>query len=184
ERMPAKAKPLVEKWQAWVGLAVAILTAVGLLLGLPAKWGGSPPPAALLEQELAGTVLDRVTQEPLPGVVVSLPDFDMKKTTEPNGFFSFRVFRQKQARIKFTAQKDTGIRATRTTPTWVTRISVSQWRRKNNAHRDLPWGALLGARNFSGACLRRKLVTGADPGKLRRYEKAGSWRGDLDRECR
>ena len=101
-----KAKPLVERWQAWVGLIVAILTAVTLLLDLPAKWGGSPPPAALLEQELAGTVLDRVTQEPLPGVVVSLPDFDMKKTTEPNGFFSFRVIRQKQARIKFTAQKD------------------------------------------------------------------------------
>lgn len=32
-----KAKPLVEKWQAWVGLAVAVLTAVTLAVELPKK---------------------------------------------------------------------------------------------------------------------------------------------------
>jgi hypothetical protein len=106
ERTPEKAKPLVERWQAWVGLAVAILTAVTLLLDLPAKWGGAPPTSVPFEQPLAGTVLDEVTQEPLPGVVVSLPDFDMKRTTEADGSFRFRVTKEKQAQIKFTAQKE------------------------------------------------------------------------------
>lgn len=102
---PEKAKPLVERWQAWAGLAVAVLTAVTLLLDLPAKWGGAPPSAVPLEQPLAGTVLDEGTGEPLPDVVISLPDFDMKRTSEGDGSFRFRVTSQRQASIKFTAQK-------------------------------------------------------------------------------
>lgn len=102
---PEKAKPLVERWQAWAGLAVAVLTAVTLLLDLPAKWGGAPPSAVPLEQPLAGTVLDERTGEPLPDVVISLPDFDMKRTSEGDGSFRFRVTSQRQASIKFTAQK-------------------------------------------------------------------------------
>lgn len=105
-RVPEKTKPPVEKWQAWTGLAVAILTAVTLLLDLPEKWGGAPPPAVPVEQQLAGMVLDEVTHEPLSGVIVSLPDFDMKKTTEADGSFGFRVMSQKQAQVKFTAQKN------------------------------------------------------------------------------
>ena len=50
---PEKAKPLVERWQAWAGLTVAVLTAVTLLLDLSAKWGGAPPSAVPLEQPLA-----------------------------------------------------------------------------------------------------------------------------------
>jgi TIR domain len=99
-------KPLVEKWQAWVGVIVAILTAASLLSGLLGKSSEPDPPSVPLEQPLAGLVLDEGTGEPLPGVVVSLPDFDMKRTTEPNGSFRFRVTSQRQARIKFTAQKD------------------------------------------------------------------------------
>lgn len=87
---PEKTKPLVEKWQAWAGLAVAILTAVTLILDLPAKWGGSHP-SVPIEQQLGGTVLDETTGEPLAGVVISLPDFDMKKTSEADGSFHFRV---------------------------------------------------------------------------------------------
>ncbi len=102
---PEKAKPLVERWQAWAGLAVAVLTAVTLLLDLPAKWGGAPPSVLPLEQPLAGTVLDEGTGEPLPDVVISLPDFDMKRTSEGDGSFRFRVTSQRQASIKFTAQK-------------------------------------------------------------------------------
>jgi hypothetical protein len=105
-RVLEKTKPLVEKWQAWAGLAVAILTAITLLLALSEKWGGAPPPTVPFEQPLAGMVLDEVTHEPLPGVIVSLPDFAMKKTTEADGFFSFRVTSQKQARVKFTGQKN------------------------------------------------------------------------------
>lgn len=102
---PEKAKPLVERWQVWAGLAVAVLTAVTLLLDLPAKWGGASPSAVPLEQPLAGTVLDEGTGEPLPDVIISLPDFDMKRTSEGDGSFRFRVTSQRQASIKFTAQK-------------------------------------------------------------------------------
>lgn len=101
---PERAKPLVERWQAWAGLAVAILTAVTLLLDLPEKWR-EPTPTVPIEQQLGGTVLDEVTREPLEGVVVSLPDFDMKKTTGTDGSFHFRVTGQKQALINFTAEK-------------------------------------------------------------------------------
>lgn len=110
-KVPEKDKSLVEKWQTWAGLAVALLTAVTLLLGLPAKRDESNPPVpseqkpVLIEQPLAGTVLDEGSNEPLPGVVVSLPDFDMKKTTETDGTFRFRVIGQRQASIKFMAQK-------------------------------------------------------------------------------
>jgi TIR domain len=110
---PEKAKPLVEKWQAWASLVVAILTAVGLFLNLPVKHSEPPPPTVPLqqpsvpfEQELAGTVLDEATGEPLQGVIISLPDFDMIKTTEAAGHFQFRVTKERQARIKFTAQKN------------------------------------------------------------------------------
>ncbi|HRI38004.1 MAG TPA: toll/interleukin-1 receptor domain-containing protein, partial [Nitrospira sp.] len=34
-----RTKPLVQPWQAWVSLAVAVLTTVILLLDLPANWG-------------------------------------------------------------------------------------------------------------------------------------------------
>lgn len=102
----AKAKPLVESWQAWATL-VATLVAIGtgLYNFIPATKTESPSPIPI-EQPLAGMVLDEVTEEPLPGVVVSLPDFDMKRTTEPDGAFRFRVTSQKQASIKFTAQKN------------------------------------------------------------------------------
>jgi len=101
-----KTKPLVERWQAWVGLAVAMLTAVTLVLDLPSKWSGSPPSTMPFEQPIGGMVLDEVTGEPLPGVVVSLPDFDMKITTQADGSFRFRVTKEKQAQIKFMAQKE------------------------------------------------------------------------------
>ncbi|MDH4084609.1 MAG: TIR domain-containing protein [Nitrospira sp.] len=111
--VPEKPKPLVERWQTLASLAVAILTAVGLTLDLPAKCSGPPPPTVPseqppvpFEQQLAGTVLDEATGEPLPDVVVSLPDFDMKKKTEADGSFGFRVTSQKQAQVKFTAQKN------------------------------------------------------------------------------
>lgn len=102
---PEKPKPLVEKWQAWATL-VATLVAIGtgLYNFAPAMKTESPAPVPI-EQPLAGMVLDEVTHEPLEGVVVSLPDFDMKRMTESDGSFRFRVTSGKQASIKFTAQK-------------------------------------------------------------------------------
>jgi hypothetical protein len=101
-----KAKPLVEKWQAWATL-VATLVAIGtgLYNVIPATKTESPSPIPI-EQPLAGLVLDEATGEPLEGVDISLPDFAMKQKTEADGHFQFRVTKEKQARIKFTAQKN------------------------------------------------------------------------------
>lgn len=101
----ADEKGILERWQSWIGLTVALLTVVTLLLDLPQKLVG-PTSSVPIEQQLAGQVLDERTSEPLQGVMVSLPDFDMKRTTEADGSFRFRVTGQKQASIKFTAQKD------------------------------------------------------------------------------
>lgn len=105
-RVPEKPKPLVEKWQTWASLAATLVAiGTGLYNFLPGTKNESPSPVPI-EQRLAGTVLDEATGEPLPGVVVSLPDFDMKRTTEADGSFGFRVTKEKQAQIKFTAQKE------------------------------------------------------------------------------
>ncbi|MBK8277796.1 MAG: TIR domain-containing protein [Nitrospira sp.] len=103
---PAKAKPLVERWQAWASL-IATLVTIGTALYsyLPEAKNESPSPVPI-EQQLAGMVLDEATGEPLSGVDVSLPDFDMKKTTGADGSFYFRVTSQKEASTKFMAQKN------------------------------------------------------------------------------
>lgn len=101
-----KTKPLIEKWQAWATLVATLLAiGTGLYNFIPVMNTESPSPFPL-EQPLAGMVLDEVTHEPLSGVVISLPDFDMKKTTESDGSFRFRVTSGKQVSIKFTAQKE------------------------------------------------------------------------------
>lgn len=101
-----KAKPLVETWQAWATLiATVVAIGTGLYNFLPATKNESPSPVPI-EQQLAGMVLDETTHEPLSGVVVSLPDFDMKRTTEQDGSFRFRVTSGRQASIKFMAQKN------------------------------------------------------------------------------
>jgi len=103
---PEKAKPLVERWQAWASL-IATLVTIGTALYsyLPETKNESPSPIPI-EQQLAGMVLDEATGEPLSGVDVSLPDFDMKKTTGGDGSFQFRVTSQKEASTKFMAQKN------------------------------------------------------------------------------
>ena len=110
---PKVEKNLIHQWQLWVGIAVGLLTLVTLSLDLPQKWrelfpspphSDSPPP--MITQPLAGQALDETTNQPLGGVLVSLPDYDMKKTTEPDGHFRFQVGAPKQLNIKFTAQKE------------------------------------------------------------------------------
>lgn len=103
--LPRTGKPLIERWETWASLVAALATIGTALYGyLPGTMSESHSPIPI-EQQLGGTVLDETTGEPLPGVVVSLPDFDMKRTTEADGSFRFRVTSQKQARVNFTAQK-------------------------------------------------------------------------------
>ena len=106
-------KNFLYQWQLWVGLAVGLLTLVTLLLDLPQKLRelGSPKSQSegsspMITQPLAGQTLDETTNQPLGGVLVSLPDYDMKKTTEPDGHFRFQIGAPKQLNVKFTAQKE------------------------------------------------------------------------------
>ena len=66
-------KSLLEKWQAWAALILAILTIIGLALDLPGKIGslfyGTDE---VLDQPLAGWIRDMETDLPLEGVDVTL----------------------------------------------------------------------------------------------------------------
>lgn len=108
--LPRAEKSLIERWETWASLLAALVTIGPALYGyLPGTRSESPSPIPI-EQQLGGTILDDATGEPLPGVVVTLPDFDMKKITEADGSFRFRVISPKQAQITFIAQK-TGYRS-------------------------------------------------------------------------
>ncbi|MGH8625519.1 MAG: toll/interleukin-1 receptor domain-containing protein [Gammaproteobacteria bacterium] len=57
---PGAKKPLLEKWQTWLALAIAVLTVVTMVLELPSKIGvlfpeGTTPENKVLEQTLAGS---------------------------------------------------------------------------------------------------------------------------------
>jgi hypothetical protein len=106
EQRPANAKPLVERWQAWASLLATLVMIGSAIYSYLPETKIESPSSIPIEQQLAGLVLDEATSEPLSGVIVSLPDFDMKRTTEADGSFRFRVMKEKQAQIKFTAQKD------------------------------------------------------------------------------
>jgi len=85
----------------WPWLAAAALLAVVLALVGYRSFGPAPKPqAAMVEasapgppakQILSGEILDAETGLPLPGVLVSLPEFDLTKTTSPDGKYRFAV---------------------------------------------------------------------------------------------
>ena len=112
ERTPAKAKPLVEKWQAWVGLAVAILTAVTLVVQLSRDLKPTPHPIAPTPaagetptlQPLSGSIRNEAN-DPLPDVQVSLPQFTLIQTTDQFGQFRFEVKASDQETVALLAQK-------------------------------------------------------------------------------
>lgn len=112
ERTPAKAKPLVEKWQAWVGLAVAILTAVTLVVQLSKDLNPTPHPIAPTPaagetptlQPLSGSIRNEAN-DPLPDVQVSLPQFTLIQTTDQFGQFRFEVNASDQETVALLAQK-------------------------------------------------------------------------------
>jgi len=114
--VPEKTKPLVEKWQAWVALVVGLLTAVGLAIDLPKKLGQSPAssdatsitkPADMEKptlQPLIGAIRNEA-DDPLPGVQVSLPRFNLTNTTDSFGQFQFEVTASAQETVALLAQK-------------------------------------------------------------------------------
>ena len=113
---PEQAKPLVERWQAWVGLAVAVLTGLTLAVELPNKL---PPVPATSDTASTTTLSDsekptpqlligsirNEANDPLPGVQVALPQFNLMKTTDSFGQFRFEVTASNQETVALLAQK-------------------------------------------------------------------------------
>jgi hypothetical protein len=61
-------------------------------------------PPEIVEQSLAGVILD-ARGHPLPGVVVTLREFNLSDTTDTRGAFSFEVKAEKDASVRLMAHK-------------------------------------------------------------------------------
>jgi hypothetical protein len=61
------------------------------------------PPQIIL-QKLTGTILDQ-NNEPLPDVLISLPEEEKETRTNRQGFFSLEVEAEKQSMVRIMAQK-------------------------------------------------------------------------------
>ena len=103
-------KSLLARWQAWVVLLTAIVTLVTMLLELPQKiWTLLNPSSesTLVEDEiiqpLSGVVKDE-DGNPLPGVVVILPEYNLTDTTNWFGKFEFQLKAPKQVAVSLIAQ--------------------------------------------------------------------------------
>jgi CarboxypepD_reg-like domain len=92
-----------------VALFVGLLTITSLAIDLPGKiqklLGPDDMGVQVVQQALAGVIWDE-GQEPLPGVEVVLPEFNLTTTTDRNGAFAFQVKDQKQRTVDFIARKD------------------------------------------------------------------------------
>jgi len=107
-------KALHEKWQTWVAVLVGLLTAITLAIDLPQKViqmmrstsdVESKQDGPVLAQPLSGSIRDQ-GGDPLPGVKVSLPEFDLTQSTDQFGHFRFQVNASKQKSVVLMAQKE------------------------------------------------------------------------------
>ncbi len=100
-------KKLFEKWQTWVALIAGILTIITLSFIIPnqiASLFKSGEKSAEIIQVLAGEILDEHSN-PLPGVEVQLPEFNISDKTDENGRFEFSVTASKESQVAFRAKK-------------------------------------------------------------------------------
>ena len=86
----------LEKWHAWVGLFVALLTLFTLLLDLPEKigelWGGDSADSGMVFHTFEGTIRDEASGDLLAGVtvhVIDAADVQGDSLTNHLGRFSF-----------------------------------------------------------------------------------------------
>jgi hypothetical protein len=117
-----KPKKLLERWQAWVAFAIAVLTLTGLILDLPGK-----VQKLFLDREsgqmqveylpLSGIILDEAG-EPIEGVIVRLIDVPgaPTDTTDKLGYFDFKVQAKGERQVTLLAQKE-GLETIREDPT-------------------------------------------------------------------
>ncbi|MDZ7289456.1 MAG: hypothetical protein ONB44_23550 [candidate division KSB1 bacterium] len=107
-------KPLSERWQFWVTIIGGILGIVATLADLPEKISHllkSPIKADSTQvsievklQILEGQIVDE-KGEPLPEVIVYLPDYDATDTTNAWGKYKFEIQAPLGARVKLQARK-------------------------------------------------------------------------------
>ena len=100
-------KRLFEKWQTWVALVAGILTIISLSFIIPNQIGSlfkSEEKIAEITQILSGEILDE-NGNPLQGVEVQLPEFNISDKTDENGRFEFNVKAPKQSQVAFRAKK-------------------------------------------------------------------------------
>lgn len=101
-------KKLFEKWQTWVALVAGILTIISLLFIIPKQIDSlfeSEGSIKEITQILAGEILDE-NGNPLQGVEVQLPEFNISDKTDGNGRFEFSVKAPKQSQVAFRAKKE------------------------------------------------------------------------------
>ncbi len=116
ERTNRTNKKLLEKWQIWVTLAIAILTLITLLVEVPHKIIGlfksdvTKRPEII--QTLAGTVWDEESNQPLIGVIVCLEDEEDKHgnvisdTTDWAGRFELKTKAPYRTTVTLIATKE------------------------------------------------------------------------------
>jgi hypothetical protein len=102
------AKTLVERWQTWVALFVGVLTMTTLAADLPGKirkiFAPDGSTVQVMPQRLSGVIWDQ-GHEPLPGVEVVLPEFNLATTTDRHGAYAFQIKAQKQRPVDVIARK-------------------------------------------------------------------------------
>lgn len=95
----------------WKEVGAALLaTALVTTLALVSTRENSNPagplkPAAVPLSMLQGEILDAETREPLAGVAVRLPEYELEKTTGENGKYLFKIAAPEAASIKLRATK-------------------------------------------------------------------------------
>lgn len=110
-------KNRLERWRDWIAFAVGI---VSLLIGLPLFFESPKPVPSELSrtdtpmseidtkqtalQTLVGAIRNE-SNDPLPGVQVSLPKFNRTTMTDPFGQFRFEVKASEQDTVALLAQK-------------------------------------------------------------------------------
>jgi hypothetical protein len=122
-------KPMLERWQTWVGLIGGILAILAAVTELPEKVvkmykvlasnfkTDSTETSVTAEwQTLKGQIKDE-TGLPLDSVRVVLPEFNQSATTNANGVFQFSVYAPPQERVRLEAYKN-GFQPLLRDPTW------------------------------------------------------------------
>ena len=112
---PEEKKSPLDRWQLWVGLIGGILAIVLAVLDLPEKLNklvmstqepdSTQTVTELQFQTLAGQVLDS-NNRVLPGVIISLPEYDTTTATNHLGRFEFKLKTPEGARVSLRAEKE------------------------------------------------------------------------------